>query len=187
MADVVDLRSRQPVSHEDEFNSQLVQDLARFAEGGLITEKEIRRRYQFDDAVWESLADNEALIAAIEDEKVRRVRSGALKRERAQALVTSAPGVLGEILLAKDANPRHRIDSCKVLNDLAANGPGDTAPAADRFQITINLGADHILHFDKSIDITPNDDGDDDPHGWNLIAVAAKNKSGDDGSGQGHL
>jgi hypothetical protein len=85
-----------------------------------------------------------------------------------------------------DVSPRHKIDAIRTLDGMAANGP-QGVPASDRFQITINLGADHILHFDKSIDVTPNDDGDGDPHGWNLIAVAAKNKSGDDGSGQGHL
>ena len=110
MADVVDLRSRQPITHADEFNADLVQDLARYSEGGLVTEQEIRRRYQFDDAVWESLATNEALFAAIEDEKTRRIRSGALKRERAKALITSAPTVLGEILLDKNNSPKHRID-----------------------------------------------------------------------------
>ena len=51
MADIVDLRSRQPISHEGEFNAELVQDLARYSEGGLVTEQEIRRRYQFDDSV----------------------------------------------------------------------------------------------------------------------------------------
>ena len=52
-------------------------------------------------------------------------------------------------------SPRHRIDSAKALDAFAANGP-EAAPASDRFQITINLGAD-VLHFDKSIAIDAND------------------------------
>ena len=38
------------------------------------------------------------------------------------------------------ASPRHRIDAAKALDDFAANGP-EAAPAADRFQIMINLGS----------------------------------------------
>ena len=184
MAEVVDLRSRTPTSHDDEFNSELVRDLARFSEGGLITEKEIRRRYKFDEATWNQLGENEALFAAIEDEKTRRVRSGALKRERAQALVTSAPGVLGEILLDKNNSPKHRIDSAKVLDSLAANGPTDNTPAGDRFIITINLGTD-TLTFNKSIkpdvnDIDPNHIEDVPQTEW--LPVIEVNKKEDDGA-----
>jgi hypothetical protein len=174
MADIVDLRSRQPVSHDDEFNSQLVQDLARFSEG-LVTEKDIKRRYRFDDATWESL-NNDALIAAVEDEKTRRIRSGALKRERSQALVTSAPAVLGEILLDKNASPKHRIDSAKVLDSFSANGPAGV-PAADRFQITINIG-DQVLSFDKPL--KPDGPNPDAQGEWPAITAGEQ----EDGSGQ---
>jgi hypothetical protein len=131
MGDIVDLR-KPPISSEGEFNAELVTDLARFSEG-LVSEKDIKRRYRFDAAVWESLGENEALFAAIEDEKTRRIRSGALKRERAQVLVTSAPGVLGEILLDKNASPKHRLDSAKALDSFAVGSDGAGAPAADRF------------------------------------------------------
>lgn len=169
MGDIVDLH-RQPISHEGEFNSELVTDLARFAEG-LTTEKDIKRRYRFDDAVWESLGSNEALFAAIEDEKVRRVRNGALKRERAQALVTSAPGVLGEILCDPNANPRHRIDSAKELNNFAANTP-ESAPASDRYIIQINIG-DDTLTFNKSIKPDSSNHIDDTLEEW-LPAIASR-------------
>jgi hypothetical protein len=190
MADIVDLRSRQPTSHDDEFNSELVRDLARFSEGGLITEKEIRRRYRFDDAVWESLADNEALIAAIEDEKTRRVRNGQQKRERSQKLVTQAPNVLGEILCSKDANPRHRIDAARALDDFSVDKP-EAAAAADRFHIVINLGSD-TLTFDKSIrplspgETDPDDIGPDTDSMPHLAALTVK-KVTESGGGQEHL
>ena len=58
-------------------------------------------------------------------------------------------------MLDASASPKHRIDSAKALDAFAANGP-ETAPASDRFQITINLGAD-VLHFDKCIAVDPND------------------------------
>jgi hypothetical protein len=61
-----------------------------------------------------------------------------------------------------DANERHVIDAVKTLDSLAtANGPG-AAAAGTRFEIVINLGADHVEHYSKSIainadDIDPND------------------------------
>ena len=89
-------------------------------------------------------------------------------------------------MLDVSASPRHRVDAIKTLDTFAANGP-KAAPAADRFQITINLGAD-VLHFDKSIEVNPNDvdpfnDTDTTPQGL-LLAIAAKNKSEDGGNGE---
>ena len=65
-----------------------------------------------------------------------------------------------------------------MLNDFAANGPQGT-PAADRFIIQINLGAD-TLRFDKSIAIDPNDR---DPHHPDDRVFPAK-KITDGGNGQ---
>ena len=81
--------------------------------------------------------------------------------------------------------PKHRIDLAKALDAFAANGP-ETAPASDRFVITINLGSD-VLHFDKSIALDPNDvdpfnDTDTTPQGL-LAAIAAKKRK-DDGGGE---
>ena len=80
------------------------------------------------------------------------------------------------------ASARHRIESARELRQIAANGP-EAAPASDRFQITINLGAD-VLHFDKSIAIDANDvdphNTDTTPQGL-LAAIAAKKRDGGDG------
>ena len=67
-----------------------------------------------------------------------------------------APEVLSGILLDPSASPKHRIDSAKVLDVFADNGP-QAAPAADRFIIQINLGEDYKLKFDKSIAPVAND------------------------------
>jgi hypothetical protein len=162
-------------------NHEFIADLSRYAEG-LLSEQDVKKKHHFDDDTWARLGDDEALIEAIEAEKVRRIRNGSSARERAQQLFVTAPSVLGDILHDDDASARHRIESARELRQIAANGP-EAAPASDRFQITINLGAD-VLHFDKSIAIDANDV---DPHNTDttpqelLPAIAAKKRDGGDG------
>src|SRR5215467_11923381 len=135
-------------------------DMARFADG-LLTQAQIKKKYRFDAATWESLGEDDALVEKIEAEKQRRIRDGSTKRERAQAEIVDAAPILGGIMRDPTANERHRIDSIKALDALAANGP-EAAPAADRFVITINLnsdGSNHVEHYDKSRTI----DADDTP------------------------
>jgi hypothetical protein len=84
-------------------------------------------------------------------------------------------------MLDAGASPKHRIDSAKALDAFAANGP-ESAPASDRFVITINLGSD-VLRFDKSIAPDANDvDPFNDVDTKGLIeAIGTKKKDGDDG------
>ena len=92
-----------------------------------------------------------------------------------------APDVLGGIMLDASASPKHRINSAKTLDAFAANGP-ESAPASDRFVITINLGSD-TLRFDKSIapdanDVDPFNDTGTMPQGM-IAAITAKKKDDD--------
>ena len=160
-------------------DSEFITDCARYAEG-LLSEKDVKKRHHFDEATWERLGENDTLIERIEAEKLRRIRNGSTKRERAQKLVAQAPGVLGDIMLDANASPKHRIDASKTLDAFAANGP-EAAPAADRFVITINLGAD-VLKFDKSIAIDANDVDPNDTNTTMLPIIAAKRKH--DGNGE---
>ena len=180
MGEIVDLR-KPPISSEGEFNAELVQDLARFSEG-LVSEKDIKRRYRFDAAVWESLADNEALIAAVSDEKTRRVRSGANKREKSQQLITKAPDILDSIATDVGASARHRVDAIKTLDAFCANSP-TAAPAADFFQITINIG-DTTLEFTKPIKPDSNPNHIDGTPQTEWLPMIEANKPEDGGSGQ---
>ena len=161
MAKIVELHPA-PFKDDHEF----VVDLARFAEG-ITTEEAIRKKYRLAEDVWTKLGDDDELVGVITDEKTRRIRSGATKREKAQQLVLAAPDVAAKIMLDDGANARHRLDACKVLDDFSATGPA-AAPAQDRFKITINLGADVdgrpvIETYDKSIAINANDGSDAKP------------------------
>jgi hypothetical protein len=174
-----------PTKDDNEF----IADLARFAEA-LVSEADIKRKYRFDDEVWTSLGGDDELVRAIEAEKVRRIRDGSSKREKAQLLVVKAPDVLGNIMLDAGASPRHRVDAAKALDGFAANGPGQGAPAADRFVITINLGTDAdgkpvIEHYDKPLaPMIALDASEADPHtNPTTNASAAKRPTGG-GDGQ---
>ena len=185
MGDVVDLNG-QPIPLGDDISPELVADLARYAEG-VLTEAFVRRKYRFDESTWERLGDDDTLVEAIETEKIRRIRDGSTKREKSQQRVTQAPDVLNDIMLDANASPRHRVDAAKALDAFAANGP-EAKPASDRFQITINLGADHTERFSKSIEINANDTDPDDDVDLEvqrlLTAVATTNKPGSDGGGE---
>jgi hypothetical protein len=178
VGDIVNLRGR-PVPLEDDI--EFISDMARFSES-ILSEKAIRKKYRLADDIWEKLADDDNLVRAIEAESVRRVRDGSAKKEKAQKLVVAAPDVLSGILLDENANARHRIDSCKVLNDFASNGP-ETAAAETRFVIQINMGSDTLI-FDKSVkpnpnDIDPNDIGTAPQGPFKVIAARGPTEDGD--------
>jgi len=139
-------------------NDELLTDLARFSEG-LYTEKFIRRKYRdlLSEDDWVVLATDDLLVEMVEAEKIRRIRNGSFKRERAQQHITKAPDILEKILSDERASPKHRIDAAKVLDDLADNGP-QSAPEQDRYHIVINLGADERLVFAGAVKpADPND------------------------------
>ena len=87
-------------------------------------------------------------------------------------------------MLDDNANARHRIDASKTLNDFC-NGPGASAPASDRFIISIILNSD-VLRFDKSRTPDPNDVDPNHPDDMPMIAAIAGMKTTEDGSG-GHI
>src|SRR5215471_12797407 len=103
-------------------NSELVQDLCRYAED-LASESAIRKKWRLSEEMWEALGTDDELVRTIEEERTRRVRSGATKRELAQAHVIRGPTVLASIMDDPRANARHRVDSVKTLNAIADPGP----------------------------------------------------------------
>ena len=136
-------------------NLELITDFCRYSEG-LLSEAAVRKKYRFDNKTWEKLAADDPLLEAIELEKVRRVRSGAAKREKAQQLVVKACEVLGEIALDPDASPKHRIDASKTLDAFADNGPTHAPDTSERFSIVINLGNDEKIRVSKATGLVSN-------------------------------
>jgi hypothetical protein len=143
-------------------NHELITDLARFAEE-VLTERQVKKKWRFTDEQWNAL-DNDAVVEAVEAEKLRRIRDGSCKRERAQLLVVHAPKVVSDIMMNPAANARHRVHAAKQLDSFTGS-PQDSPNDGSRFIITINMNSDgsddpkNILHFDKAIaiDKSPND------------------------------
>jgi hypothetical protein len=138
-------------------NFELIQDACRFAEG-LITEKAVRKKWHFDETTWSKLGEDEAFIEKVDRERDRRTKTGACARERAQQVFEKCPPALEKILEDKSANPRHVVEVSREIRAIAAVGP-EAQPTTEMFQITINLGANEVIHVSKPITPGLNDDG----------------------------
>ena len=123
-------------------NFELITDLARYGEG-LFTRAQVKRKWRklVSDQMWEDLESDDVLVDMIEAEKVRRIRDGSCKRERAQLLVADKPQILSDIATNPKANDKHKIDAVKALDGLAGNTP-DAAIDQDRITIVIDMGSD---------------------------------------------
>jgi len=121
-------------------NHELISCLAQFADGTL-EEKYIRRKFHLlDEAAWELLGKDDALVEKIEEERIARIRSGATKRARAQQLIIKGPAILDSIATSPKTSDKHKIDAVKALDSLTGN-PAE-AEQQDRIVIRIDLGAD---------------------------------------------
>jgi hypothetical protein len=139
-----------------EINSDVGQafatDCVRFIEG-IITEEQLRKKYDLDDTGWRQLAANDSLQRTVGATKERRIRNGEGAREKAAHLFVSCPDVLGGIVNEAGASPRSRIEAIRELRQVAAAG-SEAAPAAERerFIININFGGQK-LH--REIELKP--------------------------------
>src|SRR5262249_7560508 len=78
--DVATPSSVPDLTHPFRENHDLVQDLCRYAEN-LASESAVRKKWRLSEETWEALGSSDELVRAIEEERTRRVRSGAAKRE----------------------------------------------------------------------------------------------------------
>jgi hypothetical protein len=122
-------------------DSGLIEDLCRYSDN-ILSEKQVRQKWHLaDDLIWHAMGTDEAFVEKVELERVRRIRNGATKRELAQLHIVKGPAVLDNIISDPKANPRHKVDAIKALDQLAGFAPVTTAEQ-DRIFIKIDLGAD---------------------------------------------
>jgi hypothetical protein len=169
MSEMIDLAGQAAPLEDDE----LIENLARFADGTL-SEAQVKARHHLTNEDWLAMGESDEFVERVEACKLRRIRTGATKRERAQIEIVDGPPILGKIMRDPGSNARHVIDAVKTLDTLASNG-AEAAAAGARFEITINLGADsgvdHIEHYSKSIAVDANDT---DPNDIDASVIATE-------------
>jgi hypothetical protein len=136
-------------------------DCARNTEG-LMSDRDIKTKWMLSDEDWAGLAANTPLLDAVRTERERRIISGDAAREGAQRYFAKAPIVLGDILTDEQVPPRHRIEAARELRQAAAGGDSPVGPC-ETFKITINLGGDEKLVYEKQVapwEPSPSDDGE---------------------------
>jgi hypothetical protein len=148
------------VALDSNVGAVFIADCARNIEG-LLSDVEIRAKYELSEEDWTRLADNVHVLRAVRAERDRRILSGECAREAAQRHLAKAPHVLNTILTDEQVSPRHRIEAARELRQAAGNGPDHTAGPQHRFTIQINLGGDDkiVREFTPCVPPPP-DDGD---------------------------
>jgi hypothetical protein len=137
-----------------------ITDCARNIEG-LISDLEIKAKYELRDEDWNQLADNARLLHAVRAKRDHRILNGDAPREAAQRHFVKAPHVLNQILTDEQIAPRHRIEAARELRQAAAIPPDAKPGNEERVHIIINLGDEQIC-IDKQLapsDALLTDDG----------------------------
>jgi hypothetical protein len=141
---VVTLRGIE-VNVDSDVGAAFTVDCVRFVES-LVTEEQLKKKYDLDDEAWRQLAHNVALQRAVGRQKELRIRNGDAARERASHLLVEAVGIVGDIARDAGSPPRSRIEAARELRQVAAVG-ADDAPAAEkeRFHIVLNFGSNKLI------------------------------------------
>jgi hypothetical protein len=127
-------------------------DCCRFVES-LVTETQVREKWDLGDEAWQALASNVALQRAVGATKERRIHNGDAAREKAAHLLVEAVGIVGDIARDAGSPPRSRIEAARELRQVAAVGADDTPTAEkERFHISINFGTAKIV---RDVELKP--------------------------------
>ena len=124
---------------------EFVADCVRAGEG-LLSDRELQRKYEIAARDWRNITKNKALIQAVRAESERRTRTGVAAQEAASKHFAKAPGYLNEIMADSKAHPKFRIESAKELRVTAIGDGNRDAVATERFVININLGGGRGMH-----------------------------------------
>jgi hypothetical protein len=138
-----------------------VADCCRHTEA-LLSDNDVKEKWNLSDKDWVALTTNGPLLAAVRNERFRRIQTGEAVREAAQRHLAKAPSVLGSILANEEISPRHRIEAARELRQTVGGEPENATPN-EKFIIRINLGADYELHREFEIlsaNPTPAEDGE---------------------------
>ena len=166
----VTLRGR-AVDVDSDVGQAFTTDCVRFVEG-IVTEEQLRKKYDLDDDSWRQLASHDVLQRAVGATKERRIRSGQAAQEKAAHLFVACPDVLGGIVNDTGAPARSRIEAIRELRQVAIAGSGANTPAEDleKFVIRINFGTQKVH---REIELKPNKPEQE------VLAIAPEHEDGE--------
>lgn len=150
MGDIVNLRSM-PIDLNSDVGHAFIQDATRAGEG-LISDEELREKYELSPADWATICKDKNLGNKIRAERERRVRSGQAAREAAARHLVKGVGIVDGIMSSTESHPKHRLDAFRELRSTAAVGvDGEGRQDNSRFVIHIDMtaGGGPIESFDK--------------------------------------
>jgi len=164
VGDIVKLRSM-PIDLSSDVGHAFVVDATRAGES-LITDQELREKYELSAADWRALTKSKELGRAIRAESERRQRSGLAAKEAAARHLVKGVGIVDQIMTSTESHPKHRLDAFRELRTTAEVGVGgDGRPNTDQIVIHIDLtaGGGDVEHFDKErapmkIEVSAGDD-----------------------------
>ena len=139
-----------PISLDTPLGQSFIVDVCRAAEG-LLSDDEVRNKYELNIEVWRNSTKDKALVHAVRAERDRRVHNGTAAREAAARHFVKAPDILASIMENKFSSPRHIIEASKELRATAGVGSTERLPESERFIIRIDLtaGGGPIENYDK--------------------------------------
>src|SRR5262245_13239974 len=161
MGEIINLHST-PIDLNTDLGHSFVVDCCRAGEG-LCSDQEIIEKYELSPADWTAICKDKSLGNMIRAERERRVRSGQAVREASAKALIKGPGILDQIMSGPDSHPKHKIEAFKELRQTASIGTdAEGQRDSDRFIISIVLTADGagpevVEHYNKSIEVNPND------------------------------
>jgi hypothetical protein len=111
MGDVIQL-SNVPIDLNSDVGHRFVVDATRAGEG-LMTDKELREKYELSPADWRNITESTALGRAVRAERERRMLDGTAARESAARHLVKGPGILDEIMTGAQSHPKHKIEALR--------------------------------------------------------------------------
>ena len=156
--------SRTPIDITTDAGHAFVVDCTRAGEG-LITDADLKEKYELSPADWRNITKDAALGRAVRAERERRMLDGTAARESAARHFVKAPTILAGIMESTDSNPRHVIEAAKEIRAVAAVGNADRPRESERFVIRIDLTAGGGEIVEKTITIDNPIEGKTDAEG----------------------
>jgi hypothetical protein len=117
----------------------------------------ILKRYKVDDETWDKIQRNPRFQQILQSEITAwqsSINTGERVKLKAAAMIEDWLPEAHQRMHAPNESLNHKVELAKLITQIAGMGRGsggDGTSAGERFTVTINLGADHKLEFEKRV------------------------------------